>query len=37
LNEYTTNEQDSLKGMSRIPLNLARIKEEDILPSSNEE
>jgi len=23
--------------MSRIPLNLARIKEEDILPSSNEE
>ena len=37
LNEYTTNETDTMKGMSRIPLDLARIKEEDLLPHTQEE
>ena len=31
LREYTTNEKDCEKGISRIPLQLARIYEEDII------
>ena len=35
LREFTTNDKDVTKGISRIPLQLARIYEEDIIEESS--
>jgi hypothetical protein len=37
MKEYTTTEKDVVKGISRIPLNLARIYEEDIIKDKKAE
>lgn len=34
LRDYTTGENDVVKGVSRIPLHLARIYEEDVMEES---
>jgi hypothetical protein len=37
LGEYTTKEKDAQKGISRIPLELARIKEENLIEEESSE